>query len=149
MIPTCINYGCNKPVTYSHKDVQGNPRYRIHCSHCQGASYGKRPHAPGVTPYKTGKCSNTDGHLGFNCLVKWTKIPDWAKGMTEIDHIDGDHTNNDYDNLDELCPMCHKLKGQLSGDYNNTKKHNRGSINISVNKARTTAKTQFEALFGT
>jgi hypothetical protein len=24
--------------------------------------------------------------------------------------------------LDELCPMCHKLKGQLNGDYNGKRK---------------------------
>ena len=136
-------------MTYSHKDSQGNPRYRIHCGHCQGASYGKHPHASGVTPYKTGKCSNTDGHLGFDCLITWTKVPAWAKGMTEIDHIDGDHTNHDHDNLDELCPMCHKIKGQMSGDYNNTKKHNPGDITISVNKTRVNTYEQFEALFGT
>jgi hypothetical protein len=81
-------------------------------------------------------------------LVKWTKVPAWAKGMTEIDHIDGDHTNNNHDNLDELCPMCHKIKGQMSGDYNNTKKHKLGGISISVNKTRVSAKAQFEALFG-
>ena len=121
MRPTCINYGCNKPVAYSRKDEQGNPRWRIHCGHCQKASYGKHTHASGVIPYKTGRCSNTDGHLGFGCMIKWTKIPDWAKGMTEIDHIDGDFTNNDPSNLDELCPVCHKLKGQLNGDFDNTR----------------------------
>lgn len=114
--PTCINHGCNKPVTFSAKDEQGNKRWRIHCSHCQGASYGKTPHAEGVTPFKTGMCSNIDGHLGFKCFIKWKKVPDWAKGMTEVDHIDGNHTNNSIDNLDEICPMCHKLKGQLCGD---------------------------------
>ena len=59
--PTCINPGCGKPVTFTHKDENGKRRWRIHCSHCQRASYGKHPHAEGVTPYKTGKCSNIDG----------------------------------------------------------------------------------------
>ena len=119
--PTCINYGCNKPVTYSGKDEQGNKRYRIHCGHCQAASYGKYPHAEGVTSFKTGKCSNTDGHLGFSCLVKWSKVPKWAKGMTEVDHKDRNRNNNDPSNLEELCPLCHKLKGQLNGDFNRMK----------------------------
>jgi hypothetical protein len=41
--------------------------------------------------------------------------------MTEIDHKNGDHTDNRVKNLDELCVHCHKLKGQLSGDYRNNR----------------------------
>lgn len=114
--PTCINHGCGKPAAHDGK------RWRIHCGHCQGASYGKHPHAAGVTPFKQGKCSNHDGHLGFPCLTKLTKAPSWAKGLTEVDHIDGDHMNNDPSNLKELCVICHKLKGQRNGDYNNTRR---------------------------
>jgi hypothetical protein len=36
--------------------------------------------------------------------------------MTEVDHKNGDHTDNRNRNLDELCPMCHRLKSKLSGD---------------------------------
>lgn len=147
MRPTCINHGCNEDVTYSHKDTQGNPRWRIHCSHCQAASYGKWSHREGVTPYKTGKCTNVDGHLGFSCMIKWTKIPGWAKGMTEIDHIDGNCTNNRPKNLDELCPMCHKLKGQQSGDFDNTKRHKPRPPIVYKGNTRASARNQFGALF--
>lgn len=123
--PKCINHGCNKPVTYSHKDANGQERWRIHCGHCQGASYGKHPHALGVTPFKTGKCSNQDSHLGFKCPIDYKKAP-WAIGMTEIDHINGDHTDNRIENLDELCPMCHKQKGRMFGDYNRWKNYSFG-----------------------
>jgi hypothetical protein len=78
MRPICINHGCDSEVTFSHKDNQGNRRWRIHCGHCQAASYGKWPHRAGVTPYKTGKCTNVDGHLGFDCSINWEKIPSWA-----------------------------------------------------------------------
>jgi hypothetical protein len=37
--------------------------------------------------------------------------------MTEVDHKNGDCTDNRVKNLDELCPMCHKRKGRLLGDY--------------------------------
>lgn len=121
MRPTCVNHGCKQPVIHSHKDANGNPRWRPHCSHCQAASYGKWPHRSGVSPFKTGRCSNRDAHLGFACPIKWTLIPEWAKGMTEIDHIDGNYNNNSLSNLDELCPICHKLKGQMAGDYNNAR----------------------------
>lgn len=115
--PQCVNYGCDEYVILNGIDKQGNPRYRPHCGDCQKASWGGKPHREGVTPFKTGKCSNIDGHLGFDCLIKWSKVPEWAKGMTEIDHKDGNNGNNDNSNLQELCPICHKLKGQISGDY--------------------------------
>ena len=110
----CINPGCGKPQAHDGR------RWRVHCGHCQGASYGKHPHAPGVTPWKKGKCSNHDSHLGFPCGIDYKKSP-WAIGMTEVDHKDGNRENNEPSNLDELCPMCHKYKGRISGDYNNQK----------------------------
>lgn len=120
--PRCVNHGCNEYVILSGIDKNNRPRYRPHCGACQKASYGVGKHKPGVTPFKTGKCSNVDGHLGFDCLIKWSKVPKWAKGMTEIDHVDGDNSNNKPKNLQELCPMCHKLKGQLNGDYHGFRK---------------------------
>lgn len=122
MRPVCINHGCNSPVVPMRgKVTDSNPRWRVHCGDCQKASYGGKAHKPGVTPFKTGKCSNVDGHLGFDCMIEWTKVPEWAKGMTEVDHRDGNPNNNHIDNLNELCPICHKLKGQLLGDFNNTR----------------------------
>lgn len=120
--PICINPGCGEPVTWIRKDKQGNRRWRVHCSPCQRASYGAGPLAPGVKSFKTGRCTNTDAHLGFECPVDWTVLPAWAKGITEIDHRDGNAYNNDPHNLDELCSICHKLKGIQNGDFNNQRK---------------------------
>jgi hypothetical protein len=116
MRPLCVNHGCKRLAMESHKDATGNVRYRVHCGHCQKASYGGHPHSSGVTPFKTGKCSNSDGHLGFNCCIDYEKAP-WAVGMTEIDHINTDPHDNRLENLQELCPMCHKRKGRVNGDY--------------------------------
>ena len=117
--PICVNHGCDAPVIPMEGKISDpNPRWRVHCGHCQKASYGAWPHREGVTPFKTGKCSNVDGHLGFDCLIKWSKVPEWAKGMTEIDHKNGVNTDNREENLDELCKACHCLKGQLAGDFN-------------------------------
>jgi hypothetical protein len=118
--PTCINYGCNEPVTFQRTNADGSKRWRVHCGHCQKASYGKVEHREGVTPYKTGKCANQNGHLGFKCPTSY-KRGSVAIGVTEVDHIDGDHCNNVPSNLDELCPICHKIKGKREGDHNNQK----------------------------
>ena len=120
--PICINHGCSKPVTFSNTDADGNRRWRVHCTHCQAASYGKWPHRDGVIPFKTGYCSNSDSHLGFPCAINYKKAP-WAKGMTEVDHKNGDFKDNNVNNLDELCPMCHKRKGHLAGDHDGWKNY--------------------------
>lgn len=40
----------------------------------------------------------------------------------DIDHIDGDHTNNKKKNLRTLCANCHRLKTKMNKDYLNKKK---------------------------
>lgn len=108
--PKCVNLGCDKPVAHD------GARLRPVCSHCQKASYGAQPYAPGVTPFRTGRCRNQDGHLGFACAIDYERTP-WAVGITEIDHRDGSYYNNSPENLNELCPICHKLKGRQNSDY--------------------------------
>ena len=46
------------------------------------------------------KCSN----CGWDEINKYTK-----KVPLQINHIDGDHTNNVLENLEVLCPNCHSL----------------------------------------
>jgi 5-methylcytosine-specific restriction endonuclease McrA len=116
--PNCVNYGCGKPVTFSSTDQNGNKRWRVHCAHCQKASYGGHPHAPGVTPFKTGTCSNKDSKLGFPCVIDWNLAAEQNLSIaTEIDHINGDHVDNKHENLQELCPVCHKIKGSREGNF--------------------------------
>ena len=35
----------------------------------------------------------------------------------DVDHIDGDRTNNNESNLQTLCANCHRLKTQVNGDH--------------------------------
>ena len=110
--PICLNEGCGMNVTCS------GSRWRPFCSRCHKAGYGAAVLKEGVVAFKTGKCSNQNGHLGFTCGIDYEKAP-WAKGQTQIDHIDGNHLNNVPDNCDELCDMCHTYKGKLMGDFRN------------------------------
>ena len=142
--PICINYGCKKYCTYSRPG-----RFRPFCSRCHKAGF-KHNHrearkmvdgsikiyiyqpvqlAEGVTSFKTGKCSNQKhgqkGYLGFPCPMDYKKAP-WAIGNTELDHKNGDHTNNKIKNIQELCSACHVEKSKRCGDYrdqNNYKKY--------------------------
>tara|TARA_Y100001949_G_C15775860_1_gene238466 strand:+ start:35 stop:550 length:516 start_codon:yes stop_codon:yes gene_type:complete len=139
--PVCINYGCEKFCTYS---VKG--RFRPFCGRCHKAGFGHvkqiryqqladgsitkyesiTTYADGVTPFKTGKCTNKGVlDLGFTCPMDYKKAP-WAIGRTELDHKDGDYTNNTIENIQELCSVCHVEKSRRNGDYkdqNNYKKY--------------------------
>lgn len=55
-----------------------------------------------VVPYKCSNCG-CDGH--------------WQNGIIslELDHIDGDNTNNLIENLRYLCPNCHALTETYRG----------------------------------
>lgn len=35
----------------------------------------------------------------------------------DVDHIDGNHNNNDPANLQTLCANCHRLKTKRNGDH--------------------------------
>ncbi|QHZ60024.1 hypothetical protein PJKIFABJ_00088 [Pseudomonas phage PE09] len=39
------------------------------------------------------------------------------KVQLDVDHIDGNHFNNDPSNLQTLCANCHRLKTFLNGEY--------------------------------
>lgn len=36
----------------------------------------------------------------------------------DVDHIDGNHKNDDISNLQTLCANCHRLKTYIEKDYN-------------------------------
>lgn len=41
----------------------------------------------------------------------------------QVDHIDGNHYNNDPLNLQTVTPAAHKIKSELNGDFNGYRKH--------------------------
>ena len=115
--PTCINHGCDKIV------ATNGVRWRPVCGRCHRAGYGKETFKEGVTPFRTGKCANQSGYLGFTCPIDYDKS-DWVIGHTIIDHIDGNHLNNSLDNVQELCDICHKEKSKRNGDFKEQHKYN-------------------------
>lgn len=50
----------------------------------------------------------------------------------DIDHIDGDHRNNDPENLQEICANCHRLKTIQNMDW--LKQNGKEVINRTAHK---------------
>tara|TARA_B100000131_G_C18003541_1_gene567485 strand:- start:463 stop:1017 length:555 start_codon:yes stop_codon:yes gene_type:complete len=61
------------------------------------------------------ECEN-DGTLGIGPACTSTIID---KGQLQVDHKDGNHSNNEKDNLQTLCGNCHYLKTQKNKDWEN------------------------------
>jgi len=47
----------------------------------------------------------------------------------DVDHIDGNHNNNDPDNLQTLCANCHRLKTYISKEGVHRKMRNKRKTN--------------------
>ena len=116
-IPKCVNKGCDNNVIvrdwkyFSFKHV---------CSNCKNRELNGLPPRDGVTSYKKNYCENKDSRLGFPCpVVENFKFP---MNVLHGDHIDGNHENNEENNLQTLCSICHHIKGHKSGDFNSAVK---------------------------
>lgn len=88
----CGNLACSKG-----KDKNGNRIYRSDCNTC----------------HRRGKREKKD-HCEQCNFIPVDPI------QLDIDHIDGDRSNNSLDNLQTLCANCHRLKTKLNNDW---KKH--------------------------
>jgi len=52
----------------------------------------------------------------FYCPIMPSKYRLVPKGIYDIDHINGNHFDNTYMNVQSLCKICHEVKTTLSGD---------------------------------
>ena len=58
---------------------------------------------------------------GYNLSRKMLVV--LATRQFQVDHIDGNHYNNDVSNLQTLTASAHKIKSELNGDYNGYRKY--------------------------
>ena len=95
--PVCA---CGKPVRRLSARSSGHTQrllayWGVQCTSCHRAPYRRH----------LGACC---AHCGFVAL---------HPAQYDVDHIDGDHDNNDPANLQTLCANCHRLKTVLAGDH--------------------------------
>ena len=86
---------CGKPVRSKGRTTTGLRLWDRKCSTCRWSTY---------TRYKKDHCEL----CGFIAV---------HRVQLDVDHIDGDHTNNDVENLQTLCANCHRLKTQTNNDH--------------------------------
>ena len=76
--------------------------------------------------YKKDYCENRNGDfLGFECTythpskkeLEVLGLSENYKGFLQVDHIDGNPSNNKPSNLITLCANCHNIKTIAAGDY--------------------------------
>lgn len=122
-IPVCINQGCNKKVQIRHWSAQEIPSLKTECSTCATARKNNRT-LQNIIFHKKIYCENKDGRLGFICPIDIKRCSEFPSDCFDMDHIDGDHTNNNPDNVMTICKICHARKGKENNDFNSRKKKN-------------------------
>ena len=118
-LPKCLNKGCKNPVQVREWKYWS---FRSECSTCMCARKNGKT-IDGIVFHKKTYCENTDAHLGFRCPVKkWAwKTCDFSSSL-DLDHIDGNHSNNKPSNIKTYCKMCHMRKSIVDGDCSAKKK---------------------------
>ena len=114
----CITAGCSHLQHHKGTNIHGDIYYRRYCHGCHMARLAAKQHISvsefrsSYHPYKKYRkeyCENAVGDkagwLPVPCRVTW-----YPKTFLNIDHVDGNHHNNDPENLMTLCPTCHAVK---------------------------------------
>ena len=97
--PKCIVETCSSLRKQKGYKKDGSRHLSKYCSMHDRAKYGDKV-------YKLHK-GNSCSFCGF--------IPVHSCQL-DVDHIDGNHKNNDPTNLQTLCANCHRLKTHINKD---------------------------------
>lgn len=102
--PLCVD--CGRLPVQKKGFYKGKQRYTSRCYRCLterlGPQYNSKERK--YRPFKKDHCEE----CGFIA-----KHP----AQLDVDHVDGDSTNNNIDNLRTLCANCHRLKTVLTGEH--------------------------------
>lgn len=116
--PNCLD--CPRKARYHTKNKDGTVKsWRNYCTACNKAR--------GQAQYKyrrfKGKMCDACGFIPIHPV------------QLDVDHLDGDHTNNTPKNIQTLCANCHRLKTINEGEHDGVKY----VTYLSNNKVKTNA----------
>ena len=123
-LPLCINDGCVNSVAIRHWSAQGDPSLKTECHRCYKARTAKKT-LDGVVFHKKKFCENNEGVLGFICPFDTKRYAEFPSDVYHMDHLDGNHQNNNLDNVKTFCAICHTRKGNEKNDFNSHKSTSR------------------------
>lgn len=124
-IPECVNIGCTREREV--RDVKEGGRISWHnmCSRCKRQHEAGDPLDDGITNIRKNVCDNSDGNVragpkreviqpGWDCPIAHEEHESY---QFIVDHIDGDNTNSDPENIQILCRFCDAEKSKRAGDW--------------------------------
>lgn len=114
---------CHNEETARRNGVRTSRHLTAHRHGLTVTAYNHRNHP--YLQYRKDYCENVDGRLGFVCTftaptaqqLEATGLDGTFQGWLQVDHKDGNHTNNDPNNLQTLCACCHNIKTYQNGDH--------------------------------
>ena len=103
--------------------------YQIDTSHWTGQGWSKGQQLKDWSQYNSYKSSKKHLITERSHRCELCGLTDWRESSIplEVHHKDGNRTNNEYDNLQLLCPNCHALTDTWRGKG---KKHQSGETGI-------------------
>lgn len=107
---------CGTAVHRMPSRIKGNKTGFFFCGPaCQDSDEARRLGYRAGAARTTGAASYRDRALRL--LGPVCCVCGYAGICVEVDHIDGDRTNNEIENLQVLCPTHHTEKGRFGQDY--------------------------------
>ena len=109
---------CSKPIKstgkFCNNSCQANYRYDNYIAKWKEGKVnglkGKYQISNYIRKYLLIKFNNRCSRCGWSMVNPYTNVV-----PLEIEHLDGDYTNNDESNLTVLCPNCHSLTATYKG----------------------------------
>lgn len=125
VLPKCVNLNCNNFVTVRNWATLS---FKCYCSNCQTLMKNNLNENGNIKLIKKDYCENIDGRLGFTCPVNVNDNFKFKNSDLQLDHKDGDNQNNNKENIQTLCLICHSRKSIKNKDYNSYKQTSKRNL---------------------
>ena len=95
---------------YGNQKRCGSSKLKIGCSYWAVKNSVSRHNKRRVLDFSGVLSKRQQVRIKFDYTCQGCGLRNDTKGFLDIDHTDGDMTNNKIENLNLLCPNCHRFK---------------------------------------